>query len=406
MGEVSGTIEVQSAILHLCLKSKENFVKIRDELNITDFVGDYAILFKYITEYYFKHSEADIALLTSNAPKGVFVLLVDIIDLFAPETLLLDYIEELQELSKKRQLLIMTKDMNSYLSDKKVTSSFMVNKIQTVLSALVNKDTKYYKTAQYLVTEFRDKCELINSGKYINRGLNTGYEKLDGFLHGLEPGNLYTLVALTGIGKSALAINIANNISQTNKVIYYSMEMTGEQLFDRTLSNIAGFNARYLPQRKDRLDDVLNIANKLNLSINDEPALSAGDIYLKTSVIPNVRLLIVDYLHLMRLGRGETQALRIGSTTKELKKMAKKLDMPILLLSQFNRNVTYRSTPEPMLSDIKDSSSIEQDSDVVILLYQPTNDESNLVIKMAKNRQGAKGSYAIHFDHATMTFTE
>lgn len=398
--------EIQSLIISLCLKSKEIYVRVKDELKATDFTEDYVIIFDCIEKYYLEHSEVDAALLIAEVPKTVSGILIDILDLFAPETLLEDYIISIKESSKKRQLLKMADSVKGHIVSNKVNSSSIINGIQAVLSMLVNKDTKYFKTAQYLTKEFRDKCNLIKKGAYIDRSLSTGYTKLDGFLRGLEPGNLYTLVAQTSIGKSALAINIANNIAKTNKVIFYSLEMTGEKLFDRILSRIAGINAIYLPQKTDMLNEVLKEANKLNLGINDEPALSAEDIYLKTSVIPNVKLIVIDYLHLMKLGKGETQALRVGATTRELKRIAKKLDIPVLLLSQFNRNVSYRSTPEPMLSDIKDSSSIEQDSDVVFFMYQPTEEKSDLIIKIAKNREGAKGSYSIQFEPSIMTFIE
>lgn len=245
-------------------------------------------------------------------------------------------------------------------------------------------------------------------------GARTGLNDLDAALNGgLQPGRVYVLAARPSIGKTSLALQIgAYRARSGDGVLVLSQEMPAEECVDRNVCNLGGVDyGRMQRGQMTEADwtgvcEATDLIAKLPLWIDDQPALTLADIRAKAmSVRRNgLKLLIIDYLQLCDGSnpgaRGVTRNTEIEEISRGIKTLAKQLRISVLLLSQLNRAVETRATPEPNLGDLRDSGAIEQDADCVLFLWPVrTFTESRiLAITVAKNRQGQNGQrFALEF---------
>ncbi len=251
--------------------------------------------------------------------------------------------------------------------------------------------------------------------KYL--GIRTGFERLDSLLTGLNRSDLIILAARPGVGKTSFALNIASNVVKAYdiSVAVFSLEMSKRQLAERILSSEGGISSESL--RMGNLSDsdwksIVTSANDLagaNLFIDDTSSVSVTEIKAKSRRLKNLGLIVVDYLQLMGGNRrSESRVQEISDITRAFKIMAKELDVPILLLSQLSRG-NEKEKRRPVLSDLRDSGSIEQDADIVMLLHKnvteenPYPDECDCIV--AKNRHGSVDTVHLHWDGAHTRFT-
>ena len=251
-------------------------------------------------------------------------------------------------------------------------------------------------------------------------GKRTGFSELDGTLLGLWPGQLIVLAARPGQGKSALALNIAENfVDAEMPALIYSLEMSRRELLIRSLARASRIDGKRLMTGTITEDDVpklrsglKEVESRAKLFIEDDggvsmPSLRANAIRLHRT--ENVQLVVVDYLQLMS-GPEEQTNDRVAAITRALKQLARKLDVPILALSQMNRGIESRSDKRPQLSDLRDSGAIEQDADVVLFLhddaaYDPGKlGDGSVEVIVAKNRKGETGSVKLLFLKRFQTF--
>ena len=240
-------------------------------------------------------------------------------------------------------------------------------------------------TAQNLVILAKKKIEEIANKEGLS-GIATGFEKLDSLTSGWQPSDLIIIAARPGMGKTALTLSMARNIAVTKEtpVAFFSLEMSSVQLITRLISAETGLSSEKL--RTGKLADhewkQLNVKvgdlEKAPLFIDDTPALSIFDLRAKARRLASqhgIKLIIVDYLQLMTAGSNSKAGNReqeISSISRNLKALAKELDIPIIALSQLSRAVETRGgTKRPQLSDLRESGAIEQDADIVSFIYRP-----------------------------------
>jgi len=240
-------------------------------------------------------------------------------------------------------------------------------------------------TAQNLVMLAKKKIEEIANKEGLS-GIATGFEKLDSLTSGWQPSDLIIIAARPGMGKTALTLSMARNIAVTKEtpVAFFSLEMSSVQLITRLISAETGLSSEKL--RTGKLADhewkQLNVKvgdlEKAPLFIDDTPALSIFDLRAKARRLASqhgIKLIIVDYLQLMTAGSNSKAGNReqeISSISRNLKALAKELDIPIIALSQLSRAVETRGgTKRPQLSDLRESGAIEQDADIVSFIYRP-----------------------------------
>lgn len=230
---------------------------------------------------------------------------------------------------------------------------------------------------------------------------------------GLRPGCLYYQAARPGVGKTSLSLDIAAKAGL--RTLFLSQEMTSEQLADRGVANVGRVryaalqNGSLEPDDWARVVDAIESPSLKEIYIDDQGSLTLSDIRAKAKMVPGLQLLVLDYLQLCAgsAGAGANRNAEIEQISRGLKSLAKELGIAVLALSQLNRQVEQRTNKRPVLSDLRDSGSIEQDADAVMLLW-PVRDlgtDAKLIgIDIAKNRQGRTGEIALHFNGETQTW--
>lgn len=249
--------------------------------------------------------------------------------------------------------------------------------------------------------------------KYI--GARTGFSLLDNITSGLNKSDLIIIAARPGMGKTSFAMNIAVNVarhSSEKEVVVFNLEMSKEQLATRILSTEALVESNTLRNGRINGEDWVKLAtsagylSSLPLYIDDTASMTVQQMKAKLRRTKNLGLVIIDYLQLMDSAttRSDNRVLVISEITRQLKVMAKELNVPVILLSQLSRAVESRTDKRPMLSDLRESGSIEQDADIVLFLYRdayynkesPRQNISECIV--AKNRHGETGSVELIWD--------
>ena len=255
--------------------------------------------------------------------------------------------------------------------------------------------------------------ELQRNGSAVT-GISTGFRDLDHKLAGLHPTNLIIIASRPGMGKTALALNIAQNVALAgNTVAIFSLEMSREEVVTRMLCANGRIDSQRLRTGRLSEADFTKLSNaagalyKQNIFVDDSPGLTVTEIRAKSRRLrrrPGLDLIIVDYLQLMNGSGEENRQQEIASISRSLKNLARELHVPIIALSQLNRGVEAREDKRPRLGDLRESGAVEQDADVVMFIYHeeyyyPERVESKGIaeIVIAKHRQGSVGKVDMTF---------
>lgn len=255
--------------------------------------------------------------------------------------------------------------------------------------------------------------ELQRNGAEVT-GISTGYRDLDKKLAGLHPTNLLVLASRPGMGKTALALNIAQNVALAgNTVAIFSLEMSREEVVTRMLCANGRIDSQRLRTGRLSEADFTKLSNaagalyKQNIFVDDSPGLTVTEIRAKSRRLrrrPGLDLIVVDYLQLMSGSGQENRQQEIAAISRSLKNLARELHVPIFALSQLNRGVESREDKRPRLGDLRESGAVEQDADVVMFIYRdeyyyPEKVESKGIaeIVIAKHRQGSVGRIDMTF---------
>ncbi len=245
----------------------------------------------------------------------------------------------------------------------------------------------------------------LASGELELGGIKTHFSEIDHMLGGLNKSDLVLIAARPGVGKTALALNIASNVALKDKklVVVFSLEMSKEQLVSRIISSEALIDSSRLrtgsinDDEWPRLVQAASIINSANIKIDDNPSITIAQMKSMLRREKGIGLVIIDYLQLMHSGsRHDSRANEVAEISRSLKIMARELDVPVIALSQLNRASEARKDRKPQLSELRESGSIEQDADVVMFLYKDEENEEAMAqgivnLSVAKNRHGSTG---------------
>ena len=262
--------------------------------------------------------------------------------------------------------------------------------------------------------------EIENRGTGLS-GLPTYFTDLDNYLSGLQEGNLAVIASRPSMGKSSLALNIGTNVAREGKVVaFFSLEMTKEELVQRVLfseAKVTSGDARkgqLGPEKWSRVVEAASKVNNLPLYFDDAPVITVTDIRAKSRRLKsakNLDLIIVDYLQLMQSSSGDNRQQEIAEISRNLKNLARELKVPILALSQLNRAAEAREDKRPRLGDLRESGAIEQDADIVMMLYRddyynPGTDVPGVAeVNIVKNRSGMTGKVELFFSKEFTQFS-
>lgn len=248
-------------------------------------------------------------------------------------------------------------------------------------------------------------------------GLPTGFKKFDQLTQGLQRGDLIILAGRPAMGKTTLALNIAENVAfnlnDPTAIAVFSMEMSTEQLALRFVSSLGQVAQNQLRNGKFSDDDWPRITSAINqmsqapVFIDDTPALNPSDLRARARRMKrqhDIGLIVVDYLQLMQVpGTTENRTTEISNISRSLKSLARELNIPVIALSQLNRSVEQRPDKRPQMSDLRESGAIEQDADLIVFIYRdevyhpetPKKGQADVIV--AKHRNGETGDFALAF---------
>lgn len=277
-----------------------------------------------------------------------------------------------------------------------------------------------------LLTDAFDRLEELHKNKGALRGLKTGFRDLDKKTAGFQKGDFIVIGARPAMGKTTLAQNLAYNIASINKkgVLFFSMEMAANEIIDRMISDVSGVDnwkmrtGNLSDEEFQRIGDALGEMDEIPIYIDDTSSMTIMELRNKARRAMHdhdIGIVIVDYLQLIQ-GSDRYKGNRVQEVTeisRGLKILARELEIPVVALAQLSRNVAGRDNPRPVLSDLRESGSIEQDADLVMFLHRPDyykqNDDdyedthiTELIV--AKHRHGAVGKIELYFHPELLRF--
>lgn len=274
--------------------------------------------------------------------------------------------------------------------------------------------------------------EMIMNGL---KGLASGFDKLDAATNGWQNGNLIVVAGRPAMGKTAFALSLVRNMAVEKKIplAMFSLEMSKVQLVNRLIANVSKVSIERIRSGQIAKNDWSKIETGVSsmlgapLYVDDSPSLSVSELRVRAHKLVrdySVKMIIIDYLQLMNApdGSSESRQEEVATISRSLKLLARELDIPVMALSQLNRPVEQNSSSDPdsmrpKLSDLRESSAIEQDADMVCLIHRPEyykivkdkngNDTKGVAeIIIAKHRYGAVGDVRLHFDKEPAAFTD
>ena len=352
---------------------------------------------------------------------GGIKVLIEVINQVPNLVYLEEYVRLLKDKFLRRKLIKLGYEIinSGYITN--LSLEEIINNFETQLFNLVTeiKTQKLFSSAELLNNVFIELKE-----KSLNptlAGLSSGFYDLDLLTQGFQKSDLIIIAGRPSMGKTALGLNIALNVIRESKlpVLFFSLEMSKEQIMYRLLSIETNINQTRLKSGKLYQDDwvklnkIIKIMSKIPFFIDDTPNLSIQDIQAKIKTIlfeqGQIDLVIIDYLQLMQSPKSkmENRVQELSLITRALKNLARQFNIPIIALSQLSRNVENRIDKKPILSDLRESGSIEQDADLVLMLYKNKDfnlkqtktqnyDLTELII--AKQRNGPLGNVKLKFD--------
>ena len=350
-----------------------------------------------------------------SAPEDAKVYLTELARLVPSVANIEAYARIIQEKYYLRSLIVSSKEIAEEAAAPQASANELLELAeQRIYDIRQGRDSGSLIPASRVVLETFDHLQKLsgeNRADYL--GISTGYGDLDRMITGLNKSDLILLAARPGMGKTAFALNIAINVALRGKktVAVFSLEMSREQLMNRLLSSEGAIESRRLLTGELSTEDWSKVAelspkfSEAPLYMDDTAGITVAEIKAKLRRVRDLGLVVIDYLQLMSSGRRvDNRVQEVSEMTRNLKVMAKELNVPVITLSQLSRGTESRADHRPMLADLRESGSIEQDADIVLFLYREAyyerdkDDQSEAECIIAKNRHGETGSIELRWD--------
>jgi replicative DNA helicase len=410
--------EAEESVLGAMLIDKDAVIAVAEFLFPEDFYDErLREIYKACLDLYEERTPIDVLTVTEKLKKhkilksvGSSSFLADLANKVPTAAHVEHYGKIVKDTATKRSLMSAATRLVEVSMDEGLAAGEALDKAESEIFSLSQKSlSKAFISVKDTLAESFDRLdELHKSGAGI-RGVPTGFADLDDALAGLQQSNLLILAARPGVGKTSLALNIAQYVAVDLKrpVGFFSLEMSREELVDRLLVSQADIDAWKLKTGKLSEDDFTKLSNAMGelaeapLFIDDTPALSILEMRTKArrlQVESGVDLIVVDYLQLARSRQLENRVQEVSEISQGLKNLARELRVPVLALSQLSRAVETRGGKKPQLADLRESGSIEQDADVVMFLWREDEENSeNIMLDIAKHRNGPLRNISLHF---------
>ncbi len=434
--EIPNNIEAEQSVLGSMLLSKYALQKAIETLtNESFFLEKHAKIFDAIKSLVAKQVAIDITTLTTELKDknilndiGGVEYLTEILDLTPTAANIDHYLKIVEDKSILRNLIDEATAIATLGYSSELSVSETLDKAESkILNVVKNRKSSDIKQMPEVLTEFQENLERLASNKGKISGIPTGFYDLDNLTDGFHKNELVIVAARPAMGKTALALNIATNVALKSKksVIIFTLEMRAEQLVSRMISSLGQVDAKKLQNgsldSKDwqRVNEAMSQLSEANIYIDDSPGVTIGDIKAKSRRVAssdgNLGMVLIDYLTLINsVGKyaGNRQQ-EVSEISRALKTLALELQIPVVTLAQLSRTPELRENKRPVLSDLRESGSIEQDADIVAFIYRDDyynesakidDNMSKTEIIVRKNRSGRIGTAEVLFKKNTLSF--
>lgn len=433
---VPHNLEAEQSVLGAMVLSKFALQKAADALTKESFYSvNNSIIFDCLIEMAEKKIPIDLTTLTSELKNknkldeiGGVEYLTEIID-YVPTSANVDqYIKLVEEAALLRRLIDVSTDIvsSAYASDINVNDT-LDNAERKILNVVKNRRSTEFKPIKSVLEAAEANLEKLAETKGDVTGVATGWYDIDNLTSGLHENEFIIIAARPAMGKTAFALNLATNVAMNNKkgVALFNMEMGAEQLVNRMISSLGQVEGKKLTtgnlQNQDwkRVGEAISQLSETKLYMDDTPGITIGEIRSKCRRLANSEeglcLVVIDYLQLISssVNYGGNRQQEVSDISRSLKMMAMELKVPVIALAQLSRSVEARENKRPIMSDLRESGSIEQDADIVAFLYRDDYynkekvTEGNTSISefiVAKHRNGPTATIELLFKKDTSTF--
>ncbi|MDO4604449.1 MAG: replicative DNA helicase [Helcococcus sp.] len=424
-------IRTERAILGLAIVHNELINNLMEKIKSEDFQDlRNALVFKAIAQLNMKHNSIDFNMVNSQlefmgnlSEIGGETYVMELIDPTYFKANYDSYLEIVKEKSTRRKLLKFGDDVLNKVSTSQEKSEELIANFSTQLFNLSEYNNKegLVRLSDTIEEAFNYMTEMASNQSDIT-GISTGFRDIDRQLSGFQNSDFLLLAARPSVGKTALGIHMGLNAALTGKkVAVFSLEMSRRQIFQRVLSIITRVELQDIISGNIKKEDwpllykSITKFQEIDMYIDDTASISITELRAKSKrmkIEKGLDLIVIDYLQLMTadMGRNDNRQQEISNISRGLKALAKELNIPVLALSQLSRKSEERSNKRPMLSDLRESGAIEQDADVVMMLYRDDyydedSEEQNIIeVITAKHRNGPTGTNKLYFKKENTSF--
>lgn len=425
-------LDAEKSLLGAVLIDEEVLADVSEHVTPKDFYDKrHAAIYGGMMRLYEKHRPVDLLTLTDELKKkdeldtiGGSAYLTELTN-YVPTAAHAEAYAEMVSLKAVRRRLIKASTQISELGyDEDNSAQELLEKAEAELFSVSDQTLKQdLVSIESILTDSFDRMEELHRNKGAIRGVRTGYRDLDNMTAGLQRSDLIILAARPAMGKTTLVTNLAYNVATVAKqaVLFFSLEMSKEQLVDRMLADASGVDAWNIrtgnlsDEDFSKLSEAMGEMAEAPIFIDDTPGVSVLEMRTKARRIAHeqpIGLIIIDYLQLMQ-GSGKNDGNRVqevSEISRGLKLIARELNVPVIALSQLSRSVESRSPQIPQLADLRESGSIEQDADIVMFIYReayynPETERENITdLIIAKHRNGPTGKVELYFHPERLRF--
>ncbi len=428
------SLEAEQSLLGSLMLDPAAMIKVVDVIRSADFYKKgHQLLYERILELYEKREPVDLVTLNEVLERkgelqdvGGASYISSLVNVVPSAAHIVTYANIVRQKSILRSLISVSGDMSRMAYEEDMDVEMILDKAEQSLFSIskVAGSQNFVMIRDVLVESF-ERIDQLHKNKGKVRGVPTGIKGLDDILSGLQKSDLIILAARPSMGKTSLAMNIAQNAAIEEKipVAIYSLEMSKEQLVDRLICGEAGLDSWKLRTGNLNEDDfeklqlAMGSLSEAPLYIDDTPGLNVVEVRTKARRLHaevGLGLVIVDYLQLLegRSMNNDNRVQVISEISRSLKSLARELNVPVIALSQLSRAVESRPDKRPLLSDLRESGSIEQDADVVLFLYRDDyydrdTEKKNLAeVLVRKHRNGPTGDAQLYFVPEYMRFRD
>jgi replicative DNA helicase len=427
-------VEAEQCVLGSLLLDKEAIVKVADILTPSDFYREtHGMIFEVILQLYEQRSSIDVITVCNRLEEkgqleqiGGASYLTSLVNSVPSAVHVTHYANIVQRKATLRRLISAANTIASLGFEEEKDIEAVLDKAEQTLFSVSQKYLKQnFISIKEVLTDSFDRIDKLHKDKGTLRGIPTGFVELDRILAGLQAADLIVLAGRPAMGKTSLALNIAQHISSEEgiPVGIFSLEMSKEQLVDRLICSEAQIDSWKL--RTGNLTDedfpkighAMGVLSESPLFVDDSPNVNVMEIRTKARRLQaeqSLGLVVVDYLQLMQ-GRSSlsniSRVQEISEISRALKALSRELNIPVLAISQLSRAVEQRPDRIPQLADLRESGSIEQDADVVLFVYREDyykrdTERKNIAdVFIKKHRNGPTGQVELYFQPEQMKFS-